>query len=188
MSLLRNYTLILLLSKSNTNLTFRATTAIAWSCMKLRLFHNPELLWYKVIKSCRRVQQRYSSWNLLVYIFTLSAFKICTFPSGIKNRRKIVKLRMYSHYILHDTRPPPHPTPSCTHLYAFELTPSPLTASFLKKRVKQLNPQICSNNIMGHGFAYLSIVFTLQLYFNFPWYHTCTTCLLKNTVYLAYEN
>ena len=110
MSLLRNYTLILLLSKSNTNLTFRATTAIAWSCMKLRLFHNPELLWYKVIKSCRRVQQRYSSWNLLVYIFTLSAFKICTFPSGIKNRRKIVKLRMYSHYILHDTRPPPpHP-------------------------------------------------------------------------------
>ena len=47
--------------------------------MKLRLSHNPELLWYKVIiKTCRCIQQRYSSWNLFVYIFILSVCKIAT--------------------------------------------------------------------------------------------------------------
>ena len=83
------------------------------------------------------------------------------------------------------------------HLYAFELTPptspSPpppppppiLTASFCKKCVKQRNLQICSKNIMRHGYIPIiykiknSIVFTQQLYFSFKWYHTCTTCLQK---------
>ena len=78
MSLLRGCTPILLLSKSNTNLSFRASTAIARDCIKLRLSDNPKLLWYKVIKTCRCIQQRYSSWNLFVYIFILSVCKIAT--------------------------------------------------------------------------------------------------------------
>ena len=104
-SLLRNCIHILLLSKSNINLKFWAGTAIAWNYMKLRLCHNPEFLWYKVIKTCRRIQQQWSSWkstregrmnlkllkNLFVYIFTLSVCKICTLQSE-KNKRKIAKL------------------------------------------------------------------------------------------------
>ena len=147
MSLLQNCTPILLFSKYNTNLKFRASTTIAWGCMKLklRLSCNPELFWYKVIKTCRRIQQRYTSWNLFVYIFTLSVCKICILPSEKKNRRKIVKLHMYSHSI---TRPCP--------ILNWLLSPISLTASFCKQCVKQLNSQICSKNIMRHGFVYLS--------------------------------
>ena len=126
-SLLRNCIHILLLSKSNINLKFWAGTAIAWNYMKLRLCHNPEFLWYKVIKTCRRIQQQWSSWkstregrmnlkllkNLFVYIFTLSVCKICTLQSE-KSRRKTVKLRTYSRSIT--------PPPSSTHQYVFGLT------------------------------------------------------------------
>ena len=91
-SLIWNRTSILLLSKSNANLKFRASTGIALSSMRLSLFHNLELLWYKVITTCRHIQQRWSSWKstregrmnlkllktLFLYIFTLSVCKICT--------------------------------------------------------------------------------------------------------------
>ena len=105
-SLLQNCTPILLLSKSNTNLKFRASTVITWSCMKLKLFHNSELLWHKVIKTRRCIQQWYSSWNMFVYIFTLSVCKICKLPSKKtqKNKRKKFKLSVYSCSI---TPPPP---------------------------------------------------------------------------------
>ena len=43
---------------------FRASAHIIWNCMKLRLVHNLKLLSYKVIKTCRRIQQRWSSWKL----------------------------------------------------------------------------------------------------------------------------
>ena len=113
-SLLQNCTPILLLSKFNTNLKFRASTAITWSCMKLRLFHNSELLWHKVIKTRRCIQQWYSSWNLFVYIFTLSVCKICKLPSKKtkKNKRKKFKLSVYSCSIT-----PPSPFPAvCTFM------------------------------------------------------------------------
>ena len=104
-SLLRNCIPILLLSKTNTNLKFRASACIAWSWMKLRLFHNLELFWYKVIKTCRRTQQRWSFWkltregrinsntlkNMFVYIFPLSVCKVCTLQSK-KKQTKDVKL------------------------------------------------------------------------------------------------
>ena len=86
-SLLQNCIPILLLSKSNTNLKFRARTATAWSYMKLRLFHNPRLLWYKVVKTWRRIQQWYSSWNMFVYIFTLSVCKIAHFQAKKKQKK-----------------------------------------------------------------------------------------------------
>ena len=99
---------------------------------------------------------------------------------------------MYSHSV---TRPPD----VCTCMLLNWLLPPPplppppppppiLTASFCKKCVKQRNLQICSKNIMRHGYIPIiykiknSIVFTQQLYFSFKWYHTCTTCLQK-TVY-----
>ena len=134
-SLLRNCTPILLFSKSNTNLTFKASTAIAWSCMKLRLFHNPELLWYKVIKTLRRIQQRYSSWNLFVYIFTLTVCKICTLPSEKKQKKG--KQTAYV-LTLHYTPPLLYTT---VRFWIDHLPPS---------------PQICSKNVMCHGFVYLS--------------------------------
>ena len=110
-SLLRNCIHILLLSKSNINLKFWAGTAIAWNYMKLRLCHNPEFLWYKVIKTCRRIQQQWSSWkstregrmnlkllkNLFVYIFTLSVCKICTLQSEKKQKKD--SQTVYSHSI-----------------------------------------------------------------------------------------
>ena len=94
-SLLRNCTSILLLSKSKINLKFRANTRIAWSCMKLRLFHNLKLLWYMVVRASTHTQERWSSWkstregkmnlkllkNLFVYVFTLIVCKICTLHS-----------------------------------------------------------------------------------------------------------
>ena len=182
-SLLRNCTPILLLSKFNTNLKFRASTAIAWGCMKLKLSDNPELLRYKLTKTCRLIQQRYSSWNLFVYAFTLSVCKICILPSEKKQKKDSqTKYVLTLHYT----------PPCCTHLYAFELTPlpppptpPPLTVYFCKQWVKQLNPQICSK--IKNPIIYKiknSIVFTQQLYFDFQWYHTYTTCL-KNKVYLA---
>ena len=109
-SLLRTCTLMLLLSKTNTNLKFGASACIAWSCMKLRLFHNLELLHYKVIKTCRRIQQWLSSWkstregrtnrnilkNLFVYIFTLGICKICTLQSE-KNKAKQKQQQQQKH-------------------------------------------------------------------------------------------
>ena len=129
MSLLRNYTPILQLSKTNTNLKFRASAPIAWSYMKLRLFHYLELLRYKVIKTCRRTQQRWSSWkstregrmnlkllkNLFVYIFTWSVCKICTLQNVKKKQKKDSQT---AHALTF------HYTP-CSRLYAFGLTPLP---------------------------------------------------------------
>ena len=94
-SLLRNDTSVLLLSKSKINLKFRASTRIAWSCMKLRLFHNLKLLWYTVVRTSRCIQEWWSSWKstregrmnlkllkyLFVYVFTLSVCKICILQS-----------------------------------------------------------------------------------------------------------
>ena len=141
-----------------------------WSCVKLRLLHKLKLLRYKVIKICRRIEQRWTSWkstrevrvnfkllNLFVHIYALSVCKICSLQSE-KNRRKIVKLHTYSRSIIR---------PSCMHLYTFGMTLLPLPAhvlyrwplglnSFVKKCVKKLNPQIHSTNIMRHGFFYLS--------------------------------
>ena len=118
-SLLQNCTPMLLLSKSNTNLKFRASTAIVRGCMKSRLSRNPELLWYKVIRTCRRIQQRYSSWNLFVYIFTLSVCKICILPSERKQKKDSQTAYVLTlHY-----RPPL----CCTNLYTFELTTPPTT-------------------------------------------------------------
>ena len=90
MSLLQNCTLILLFWKYNMNLKYRASTTIAWGCMKLklRLSCNPELLWYKVIKTCRRIQQRYSSWNLFLYIFTLIVSNIYILSSKKKTKKQ----------------------------------------------------------------------------------------------------
>ena len=125
MSLLWNCTPILLFSKSKTNLKFKASTAIAWSCKKLRLFHNPELLWYKAIKTRRRIQQRYSSWNLFVYIFTVSVCKICT----LLNEKKQKKDKQTAYVLtLHYT-----PSPCCRHLYTFGLTPSFLPSNMQQK-------------------------------------------------------
>ena len=62
-SLSQNCTPILLLSKTNINFKFRASACIAWSCMKLSLFHNLKLLLYKVIKTSRQIQQPWSSWK-----------------------------------------------------------------------------------------------------------------------------
>ena len=130
MSLLRNCTTILLLLNSNANLKYKASTAMAWSCMELRLFHNPELLWCKVIKTRKRIQQRYSSWNLLVYIFTLSLCKICTLPSEKKQKKD--KQTAYV-LTLHYTPPPPHPTPMLYTPERFWTDPSPLTSNMQQK-------------------------------------------------------
>ena len=126
-NLLRNCSPILLLSKSNTNLKFRSSTSIAWSCMKLRLCHNPELLWCKVIKTCRCKHQCWNPWkptregrmnlkllkNQFAFIFTLSICKICMFQSEKKkNRTKITLITLTVHCT------------TCTHLYSFGLTPS----------------------------------------------------------------
>ena len=113
-SLLRNSTPILLLSKTNTNLKFRASARLAWNCMKMRLFHNLEVLRYKMMKTCRRTQQQWSSWkstregrmnleiflkNFRIYFYSKSSVcKICTLQSK-KNRRKKVKLCTYSRFI-----------------------------------------------------------------------------------------
>ena len=133
-SLLRNCTSILLLSKTSMNLKLRASAHIAWSCMKFRLFYNLELLQYKVIKTCRHIQQRWSSWkskkedrmnldilkNLFGYIFALWVCKSANFKVKKKrNRRKIVKLCTYSRCI----NPAPHPVCTCMLLdwYALPL-------------------------------------------------------------------
>ena len=132
-SLSRNCSPILLLSKSNTNLKFRASTTITGSCKKLRLCHNPELLWCKMIKACRCIQQRWNSWkstregrmnlkllkNQFVYIFTLSVCKICTLQSEKNKKQK----KDYTHY----THSPLHP------LYApvqFWTDPLPLYGTY----------------------------------------------------------
>ena len=108
MTLLRNCTPIL---------KFRASIAIAWGCMKLRLSHNSKLLWCKVIKSCRCIQQQYSSWNLFVHIFTLSVCKICILQSE-KKKKKQKKDSQTANVLKQHYTPP-----CCTHLYAFELSP-----------------------------------------------------------------
>ena len=101
-SLLRNDTSVLLLSKSKINLKFRASTRIAWSCMKLKLFHNLKLLWYTVIRTSRCIQEWWSSWKstrkgsmnlkllkyLFVYVFTLTVCKISILQS--KKQKKDV--------------------------------------------------------------------------------------------------
>ena len=101
-SLLRNDTSVLLLSKSKINLKFRASTRIAWSCMKLRLFHNLKLLWYTVVRTSRCIQEWWSSWKstrkgsmnlkllkyLFVYVFTLTVCKISILQS--KKQKKDV--------------------------------------------------------------------------------------------------
>ena len=110
-SLLRNDTSVLLLSKSKINLKFRASTRIAWSCMKLRLFHNLKLLWHTEVRTSRCIQEWWSSWkstregrmnlkllkNLFVYIFTLSVCKICTLQSEKKQKKD--SQTVYSHSI-----------------------------------------------------------------------------------------
>ena len=113
-SLLRNSMPISLLSKANTYLKFSACTRISWSCMKLRLFHNLELLRYKMIKTGTCIQQRWSSWkstregrinfnllkNLFVYIFTLSVYKICTPQSENKTEDSQTVYELTLHYLL----------------------------------------------------------------------------------------
>ena len=128
---------ILPLPKTNTNLKFRASARIAWGCMKLTLFHNLELLQYKLIKTCRRIQQRWSSWkstregrmnlnimkNLFVYIFTLSVCKICTLQS---EKKKAEERSNFVH--THAPLPPPPPVRTCTLL---DWHPYPLSAYVL---------------------------------------------------------
>ena len=168
-SLLRTCTLMLLLSKTNTNLKFGASACIAWSCMKLRLFHNLELLHYKVIKTCRRIQQGLSSWkstregrtnrnilkNLFVYIFTLGICKICTLQSE-KNKAKQKQQQQQKHEKQSNCMRTHAPySPPCTHLYAFGLTPSPPPLPYLLYggvlysciRTLWINP-----NLTGHEF------------------------------------
>ena len=110
-SLLRNSTPILLFYA---NLKFRASARLAWNCMTMRLFHDLEVLPYKMMKTCRHIQQQWSSWKstregrmnleilkkIFVYIFilSLSVCKICTLQSK-KSRRKKVRLYTYSRFI-----------------------------------------------------------------------------------------
>ena len=133
-SLLRNCTSILLLSKTSMNLKLRASAHIAWSCMKFRLFYNLELLQYKVIKTCRHIQQRWSSWkskkedrmnldilkNLFGYIFALWVCKSANFK--VKKKKK-QKKDSQTVYILTLYQPCPLPPPFLYALVCFWTDP-----------------------------------------------------------------
>ena len=171
-NLLRNCSPILLLSKSNTNLKFRSSTSIAWSCMKLRLRHNPELLWCKVIKTCRCKHQCWNPWkptregrmnlkllkNQFAFSFTLSICKICMFQSEKKKTEQRLPSSHSQSIALHvrtctvlDWPPPPNPP------YGTYFLDGPWNLPIFGKTCeKKLNPQICSKNIMRHGFVYIS--------------------------------